>query len=177
MSPTGTVSNTPFPVVCSIQSRSTGSKILRPRRTPKATFPSRVFTKTGLPESPKEISFLGFAASDCLTQIASLFAEITMNEPLLDVGDLLGERGLAPVVSASINQELQRLARADRWNTVFSSLKAVHRHCHSEMAVIPLWQIAEHYAYRKNLKNSGSRISSIYQNVDRWQLDPPGEDN
>ncbi len=102
-----------------------------------------------------------------------LFTEITMHEPLLDIAKILGQEGLSPDVSASIKLELFRLGRADRWSRVFESLKAIHRHSNAEMAVLPLWQVMEHYAYRKNLKNTGTRISNLYQNVDRWQLDPP----
>ena len=102
-----------------------------------------------------------------------LYTEITMQEPLLDIFKVLGDTGLATQVSASINLELQQIARASKWSEAYQSLKTIHKHCNSEMAVIPLWQVVEHYAYRKNLKNTGNQISSLYQNVDRWQLGAP----
>ncbi len=102
-----------------------------------------------------------------------LYSEITMQEPLLDIFKVLGDHGLAPLVSASINLELQQIARVSKWSEAYQSLKTIHKHCNAEMAVIPLWQIVEHYAYRKNLKNTGNQLSSLYQNVDRWQLDAP----
>ena len=105
-----------------------------------------------------------------------LYAQITMREPFMDIQQLLGDYGLAKDVSASIRQELNQIGTADRFREVSSSLRAIHNHCNAELAVIPLWQTFEHYAYRKNLKNVGSRLSHLYQNVELWQLDPPDAD-
>jgi hypothetical protein len=40
------------------------------------------------------------------------------------------------------------------------------------MSVLPLWQMREFYAHRRNLRNIGRDLIYIYQNIDRWRLEP-----
>jgi hypothetical protein len=40
------------------------------------------------------------------------------------------------------------------------------------MSVIPLWQISEHYAHHASLQGLSDNIASLYQDVERWQIEP-----
>ena len=98
-----------------------------------------------------------------------LYAELAMWEPLVDAPRLLGEDGMAAGCSPYMNLALRQLRQAADWQQVRKILHRVDRLAHDEVAVVPLWQLTEHFAYRKSLQGIGTRPAALYQNVEQWQ--------
>ncbi len=93
-------------------------------------------------------------------------------EPLVDAHRLLGAQGLARGGSAYLELALRRLALADNWNDARAHLFRVHRLAHEEVAVIPLWQLMDHFAYNQNVRGMNAAPVSLYEQVESWQVDP-----
>ncbi|KAA5541003.1 peptide ABC transporter substrate-binding protein [Roseiconus nitratireducens] len=92
-------------------------------------------------------------------------------EPIIDARRLLGPRGLAKSEDQLIGLGLRRLEEARNWREVRDRLLDLHAISHHELPVLPLWQMVDSYAYRRNLTGLGSRIVSLYQNAGNWRLD------
>ena len=45
-------------------------------------------------------------------------------------------------------------------------LREIHRLAHEELPVIPLWQLADHFAYHRDVKGIGASCASLYQNIE-----------
>ena len=92
-----------------------------------------------------------------------------MWEPLVDAPRLLGEDGLAAGCSPYMSLALRQLRQAADWQQVRKILHRIDRLVHDEVAVVPLWQLTEHFAYHKSLQGVGTRPATLYQNVEHWQ--------
>ena len=101
-----------------------------------------------------------------------LYMEVTIEEPLADARDLIGSRGAAKDVSAPIEQTLRMLDYARSWRSACADLRRLHRQVRVDLSVIPLWQVTEYYAFRNSARNIGRDLIHLYQNVDRWKIDP-----
>jgi ABC-type transport system substrate-binding protein len=101
------------------------------------------------------------------------YAEIVMCEPLVDARRLLGREGLAATSSPYVDQALRRLADASSWAEARQRLLELHRLCHHDLSVIPLWQITDFFAYHRRLRGVGESPVGLYQNVDQWRLGKP----
>jgi hypothetical protein len=101
-----------------------------------------------------------------------LYYDNVLAEPLVDAHRLLGAQGLARGGSAYLELALRRLALANNWNDAREHLFRVHRLTHEEVAVIPLWQLVDHFAYRQNVRGISATPVSLYEQVESWQVDP-----
>jgi ABC-type transport system substrate-binding protein len=101
-----------------------------------------------------------------------LFVDLSMSEPLIEARRLLGSQGLAPNASPYMDQALRELELAEDWKRARQRLLDIHRVAHDDLDIIPLWQIVEHFAYRKGLDGVGTRPAVLYQNVESWQSPP-----
>ncbi|MEE2642675.1 MAG: ABC transporter substrate-binding protein [Planctomycetota bacterium] len=99
-----------------------------------------------------------------------LYSEITMQEPFLDVRKILASEGLAQTDNDAINQAIRFLDTAKSWRDARPRLHELHSLCFHNTIVMPLWQVVEHYAYRKNVKGVGKKINSLYKNVVDWKI-------
>lgn len=91
-------------------------------------------------------------------------------EPVIDAGRLLGPSGLARCEDQLVGLGLRRLEEAKNWREVRDRLLDLHSTVHHELPVLPLWQMVDSYAYRRDLIGMGSDIVSLYQNADNWRL-------
>jgi ABC-type transport system substrate-binding protein len=98
-----------------------------------------------------------------------LYVELAAWEPLADANRLLGENGLAGGCSPHMSLALRQLDQASDWTQVRDRLREIHRLVNDETAVVPLWQLTEHFAYHKSLKGVVPRPVSLYQNVEQWR--------
>ncbi len=96
------------------------------------------------------------------------YVELALEEPLADVWELLGPGGLIEP-SPAMHVALQRLAEAQDWPAVCRALNTLHRLFHDELAVIPLWQLTEHYAARADLAGLDPQPVTLYQRVRQWR--------
>ncbi len=92
-------------------------------------------------------------------------------EPIIDARRLLGPEGLARSESQMVGLGLRRLEEAKNWKEVRDRLLDLHSIVHHELPIIPLWQLVDSYAYRRQLVGVGSDIVSLYQNAENWRLD------
>jgi len=106
-----------------------------------------------------------------------MYVELAMWEPVVDAGRLLGPGGIAAGSSPYMDQALQTLARTTNWEDTRRSLHEVHRMAHDAVAVIPLWQVYDHFAFRKSLRGITERPFALYENIEGWQvgIEVPGE--
>ncbi|MDO4550653.1 MAG: ABC transporter substrate-binding protein [Planctomycetia bacterium] len=99
-----------------------------------------------------------------------IYAELTMAEPLLDARRLLSAQGPTGRCSSHMDMALRQLDAATDWNQISRILKRIHRLCYDDTAVIPLWQILDHYAYHNSVEGIGEKVFSLYENIEEWQL-------
>lgn len=99
-----------------------------------------------------------------------LYSEITMQEPLLDIRRILAPEGLAKTNNDAVNQAIRFLDTAKSWRDAGPRLHELHDLCFNNSLVLPLWQVVEHYAYRKNVRGVGKKINTLYKNVVDWKI-------
>jgi tetratricopeptide (TPR) repeat protein len=99
-----------------------------------------------------------------------LYVELALWEPLVDAARVLGEDGLAGGCSAPMSRALGELQRAATWDEAVARLHRIDRIAHDEVAVVPLWQLTDTFAYRKNLEGINAGTLSLYQDVEQWKL-------
>ncbi len=91
-------------------------------------------------------------------------------EPVVDARRVLGPEGLAGSQDQLVGLGLRRLEEAKNWREIRDRLLDLHAISHHELPVLPLWQMVDSYAYRRQLLGVGSDIVSLYQNAGRWRL-------
>ena len=102
-------------------------------------------------------------------EVDLLYAELAVWEPLVDARRLLGEDGLAGGCSPQMSLALRQLDQAADWSQACAQLRRIHRVAHDEVAVIPLWQLTDHFVCRAGLKGIDSAPITLYENIEKWQ--------
>jgi peptide/nickel transport system substrate-binding protein len=105
---------------------------------------------------------------------------LTVEDPVLDAGVLLcpgydappESDALASACSSEIRLLLLQLERASDWATVRSLVSQIDREARDELPVIPLWQVADHYAWRDRLTGPGPTADRLYQGIETWEIVP-----
>jgi ABC-type transport system substrate-binding protein len=107
-----------------------------------------------------------------------LFLEISAQEPLVDAARLLGPDGILGQANPYMTLALVQLAKSTNWQEARQILGRIHQLAADDVAVIPLWQFPEHFAYHRSLKAVGAKPVLLYQNVESWQaaVRVPAED-
>jgi ABC-type transport system substrate-binding protein len=100
-----------------------------------------------------------------------LYAELPMWEPLIDARRVLGEEGISGGCTSYMTLALRQLDEAVDWKQVRECLHAVHRISYNDAAILPLWQLVEHFVCHDSLQGVAPRRVSLYQNVEGWR--PP----
>jgi hypothetical protein len=99
-----------------------------------------------------------------------VYKEIAVWEPVTDARRILGQTGVAPTQSFYVQQSLRWLDEAENWGEARERLVDIHRAVYNDLAVLPLWQTVDFFAYRKRLNNVGASPVWLYQNVDQWRI-------
>jgi hypothetical protein len=100
------------------------------------------------------------------------YVELTIREPVVDAWRVLGPHGIAGTCSPQMLAALRDVDAAPTRAEAAVRLQAVHRLAAAELPVIPLWQLAEHFAYHNRLQGVGESIATLYENVEQWQSQP-----
>lgn len=100
------------------------------------------------------------------------YVEATLNEPIVDARRLLGSDGVARATDPYLNLALRRLDDATNWPDARARLKDIHRIVHADLAIVPLWQLVEHYAWRADVTGLEDNAVSLYENAAAWQHVP-----
>ena len=98
-----------------------------------------------------------------------LYTELAVWEPIAEARRLLGPQGLASGGGPLMTMALDELARAENWNQARARLHEIHRIAHYDLPLVPLWQTANYFAYRKSLDGIGDTPMTLYQNLDSWR--------
>ncbi len=128
----------------------------------------RQLKQIGIPIELRELA--GGVPAQIPQDVDLLYAELAIWEPLVDAPRLLGEDGMAAGCSPYMSLALRQLRMAAQWQQVSTILHRIDRIAHEEVAIVPLWQLTEHFAYRRNLRGIGTRPVSLYQNVEQWEI-------
>ncbi len=99
-----------------------------------------------------------------------VFAELVMSEPLVDAVRLLGLGGFLPETNSFVNLALRKLEAAKDWKAASDALRDLHRIVYDDVTILPLWQVTEHFAFRKWLKGPATQSVQLYSDVERWEL-------
>ena len=83
---------------------------------------------------------------------------------------VLGPDGLAQSNDQLVGLALRSLEASRSWREVRDRLHVLHRTTYDELPILPLWQLVDSYAYRKELTGIGNNIVNLYQNVHQWRL-------
>lgn len=97
-------------------------------------------------------------------------ADVTAQEPIIDIFQMFGPGGLVTRPSPYVLQALDELAAATRWSDARNILNQIHELVYRELSLIPLWQLTNHYAYRSGLEGLGDNLMTLYQNVEAWNV-------
>jgi peptide/nickel transport system substrate-binding protein len=101
-------------------------------------------------------------------------------EPAFEIGPMLcpaydapaAAEGLGSVASPRILQLLLELEQAQSWPLAREIVKEIDRETRDEFPVIPLWRLEEHHAWRKRLRGPSETAESLYQEIDKWEIEP-----
>ena len=74
--------------------------------------------------------------------------------------------------SAWLRQNLRELEFATGWPLANEKLALLQHQAHDDVALIPLWQLNDYYAYQKRLKGVVDNSIGMYQDAEKWQLEP-----
>lgn len=103
-----------------------------------------------------------------------LYLEVACTEPLADADFLFGMKGAVPEVNATVEQVVRRVNTSSSWRQVSTNLRLLHRQTMNSVAVLPLFQLREHYAFRTNVRGIGRDLIFLYQQVERWSIGQTG---
>ncbi len=98
-----------------------------------------------------------------------VYAELTVQEPLVEAARLLGPDGAAGGATPYMTLALRQLSAASGWSAARKKLQQIHQLADDDTAVIPLWQLTEHFAYHRSLQGIGANPVTLYQNVEQWR--------
>lgn len=115
-----------------------------------------------------------YAPAPIPDSIDLLYAELAIWEPLVDARPLLGADGMSGGCSPYMDLALRQLNEAADWPQVRQHLCRIHRIAHDDVAVVPLWQLTDHFACRKELTGVAEQPVTLYDSVERWQTVFPG---
>ncbi len=101
-------------------------------------------------------------------------------EPVLEAGLMLcpgydappEAEALAAIASKEMLWLLLQLERASEWTTARALAQQIDRESRDELPIIPLWQLADHYAWRDRLKGPVKGALDLYQDVQTWEIAP-----
>ena len=105
---------------------------------------------------------------------------VRCDDPVVDAGMLLcpgydapaHTNGLASGASPRILQLLLQLERSGEWATARGLAIQIDREARDELPVIPLWQLADHYAWRDRLLGPAASAEGLYQGIETWEIAP-----
>ena len=101
-------------------------------------------------------------------------------EPVLEAGLILcpgydappEAEALAAITSKEMLWLLLQLERASEWTTARALAQQIDRESRDELPIIPLWQLADHYAWRDRLNGPVKGALDLYQDVQTWEIAP-----
>ena len=90
----------------------------------------------------------------------------------MDALTLLQSNSLA-TSDPHVRLSLIGLREATGWQAANDHLRELHGLVHRRRTIIPLWQLRDHFAVRQGVKGFDDAGVTLYQGIDRWQIEPP----
>ncbi|HID74983.1 MAG TPA: hypothetical protein EYP56_03195 [Planctomycetaceae bacterium] len=126
----------------------------------------------GLLQIPIELRQLPPDAGPVIPEDVDLmYTELAMWEPAVDARSLLDFDGMSRGASPAMSLALRELEQATEWPEVAAKLREIHRIAFDDVAVIPLWQLTDHFAYHQGVQGIASRPVTLYQDIEQWRLE------
>ncbi len=102
------------------------------------------------------------------------------DQPIREIGPLLcpgydaapQSDGLGAISSPRMMQLLLQLEHATDFEQARNLVISIDRESHDELPIIPLWQLADHFAYRPSLKGPAEVADHLYQGIETWEIAP-----
>ena len=109
-----------------------------------------------------------------------MYRTVRMVDPVVDLWPFLTFDNRARVARLKpfpdwLRQELIRVDMARDWSAAVQTLRALHKHLAEERHLIPLFEVDDFFAYRKELavfRSENVDPVSTYQNIERWTIRP-----
>lgn len=98
------------------------------------------------------------------------YVDLFMPEPLMGASQLLSADGIAGGSSPHVQLALRQLEQVTNWNDAGERLRVIHQLVHDDTSVLPLWQMVEHLAHRKELQSVVAQPLTTYQDVEAWRV-------
>ena len=97
-----------------------------------------------------------------------VYLQLAAWEPIVDAGRMLGPGGPASTDNAFIQLTVRQLESTRNWQQARDRLRQLHRLIHEEVALLPLFQTIDHYAYRRTLQGLAQERVTLYQDIEHW---------
>jgi tetratricopeptide (TPR) repeat protein len=132
------------------------------------------WAKIGVRTNIVQVAASGTAVADGPWDI--VYRTDPMMEPLTDLWPYLTLSGGTDVATLMhlpswLRQELLALDRAGDWTNAEAILRKLHRQLWAEVHLIPLWEIDQYVAIRKNVRGIPTRPVGQYQYAQRWKIE------
>lgn len=128
------------------------------------------FKRLGLDCELKTVS--AEATDPAAVGVDLLYVEVQVAEPLVDVPRMF-DRYIPNVHQTQYFQlALRQLGLSRNWQDVRERFWSLHRLAHDDLLIIPLFQLQDHFVYRRSLGGVGYQPMTLFQQVERWDLAP-----
>lgn len=104
-----------------------------------------------------------------------VYVEAAMWDPITDLPrsfSLIRKREFFPT---QVDSLLRVLGEAVDWPDASNRLATLHRRIYEDTTVLPLWQLTDYYAFRKEIQGLESQRVTLYQNVESWRISKGSE--
>ncbi len=103
-----------------------------------------------------------------------------VRDPVLDaarvicLGPPISREGMAMpnCASAWLRQTLREFELTTGWAEAREKLGLLQREARDDVAILPLWQLNDYYAYHERLHGFVAGSLAFYQDAENWQIDP-----
>ncbi|QDU75226.1 Bacterial extracellular solute-binding protein, family 5 Middle [Bremerella volcania] len=128
------------------------------------------FKRLGLPCELKTVS--PEVTDPAAVEVDLLYVEVQIAEPLVDVPRMF-DRYIPNVHQTQYFQlALRQLGQSQNWQEVRERFWSLHRLAHDDLLIVPLFQLQDHFVYRRSLGGVGYQPMTLFQQVERWDLAP-----
>ncbi len=99
-----------------------------------------------------------------------LYVETTVEEPLVDLPELVLGHKILGRHGGLVWQAMRQLQDTTSLEDSRNEFERIHRLVYDHTPILPLWQIIEHIAVRKNISGISDAPFSLYHDIDQWRL-------
>ncbi len=104
------------------------------------------------------------------TDVDFLYVSAAVWEPATDAERLFGVGGAAQSNNQFVVNAVGQLSTARNWRDVRQRCNDLHAVVAAHLPIIPLWQVAETFAYRREVVGITKKPTGLYQDVQKWRL-------